>query len=263
MKTKIVILCIALTLFSITAFANTQTKEYKKTIDFRSFGDIYVKSINGNIEVESWDKDKVDIYAEIVVKDRSRADALKLLDMIKIDVKVDKNSIRIIPDYPQKKGGSDLWDWIFGSNNPPVINFKIKVPGNTNPELESMNGNILVEKINGNTRVGTVNGGINIDKLSGSVDAHTTNGSIKATFNIFDKQNDIQLRTINGSIRIKLPDEVQAFVKASTVNGNIKTDFPLTVKGKILKKNVRGLINGGGGNIGLSTVNGSVNIFKQ
>ena len=42
-------------LFSFTqAFGATAEKEFKKIIDFREGGEIYLKNVNGNVDVESW-----------------------------------------------------------------------------------------------------------------------------------------------------------------------------------------------------------------
>jgi hypothetical protein len=49
----------------------------------------------------------------------------------------------------------------------------------------------------------------------------------------------------------------------STVMGNVSSDFPLTLEGRISPRRIRASINGGGPNLTMSTVNGSVELRKH
>jgi len=56
----------------------------------------------------------------------------------------------------------------------------------------------------------------------------------------------MKLETVNGSIKLYLPDQAGANVAAETVNGSIHTDFPLTVEGKFGPKRLNGVLGKGG-----------------
>lgn len=250
---------IALTLGAVSVQSGTLTKEFHKTIDFPAGGDVMVKNTNGKIEMTSWDRQSVEVYAEIKIKGSGR-DAKKALDQVNIIVDRSGDRLRITPEYPDRRKGNGFWDWILGSHSAPYVDFYIKVPRETNPVVQSTNGGIKLSEINGETDAGTVNGGIKMEDMKGSVDASTTNGSITVEVLRFNASDEIDLNTTNGAIKVNLPSQVKAYVKASTVNGAIHSDFELTIKGKILKKRLRGKINGGGGTIDLGTVNGSISI---
>jgi DUF4097 and DUF4098 domain-containing protein YvlB len=49
-------------------------------------------------------------------------------------------------------------------------------------------------------------------------------------------------------------------VKAATVNGDISSDFPMTVSGRISRQRLEGTIGGGGRQLSLKTVNGSITL---
>ena len=251
---------IFLFLFSCCLIASPFTKEFKKAIDFPTDGDIFVKNRNGKIIVTSWNKEKIEIYAEVEIKNRSHREINTILE--EIDISVDKTGSRvhIEADLP-RESRSSIWDWIFGGNNPVVINYTIKVPRKSNLDLHSTNGRIEVDNIIGRTNLGTTNGSIEAEDVSGTLDAHTTNGAIRALVNEFGRSDYIDIKTTNGSIRLTLPSNVKADVRASTVNGSISTDFPMTIQGKFIGKKINGDINGGGGNIHLKTVNGSISIY--
>ena len=280
---RIILLTVLLLLVSVTVLsASTYTKEFNKTVDFKSGGRIAVKNVNGRIDVTSWDKKSVKIEAEIKVKASSRRDADEILERVNILIEQRADELIIEPDFPKKNSGGGFWDWVFGSRNNQVsVNFKITVPKTSDLGLKSTNGKVTALNIKGEVELGTVNGGIEaeeidgpleahttngsikIDDLKGSLDAHTTNGSISARVTKFENNDNIRMNTTNASLKLKLPANVKAYVRASTVNGSIRTDFPLTVKGKIAKKSLRGEINGGGGKIDLSTVNGSITIYEN
>jgi len=283
MKTKSILFISLIFLLHITLlFASTHTKHFEKTINFQSNGNIFVSNVNGKIEVTSWDKETIRIEAEIKVNTHNRREAEEILERVKILIDRQGEKITIKPDYPHKERESGFWDWLLGSyKTTPIVDFTIKVPQKSNLDLKSTNGNVFAaeikgavtlatvnggieaETINGSANANTTNGGIKINDLNGSLNTHTTNGSITAIFSGFDTNNNIDMSTTNGSIKLTLPSNIKADVTASTVNGSIHTDFALTVKGKIMKKRINGEINGGGGLIDLSTVNGSIKIYEH
>jgi len=262
-KTTALFILFFISITTIAHSKSTYTREFKKTVAFKPNGTVEVKTTNGKIDLTSWDKNEVQIEAEIKVKAGSRREAEKILD--KVEILIDRSSDRlsIEPDYPKRHSGDSFWDWVLGSESRPVVNFTIKVPEKTNPYLRSTNGHINVTDVDGQTVLKTTNGGIEAEYLKGSVDANTTNGSISVYVTQFSKNDRIDFNTTNGSIKLYLPSDVKADVKASTVNGSIRTDFPMTVQGKILQKRLQGEINGGGGIIELSTVNGSISIYEE
>jgi DUF4097 and DUF4098 domain-containing protein YvlB len=122
---------------------------------------------------------------------------------------------------------------------------------------------LSVDDTEGEAILKTTNGGIEAEYMKGSVAASTTNGSISISLDDFSRDDRLDFNTTNGSIKLYLPSEVKADVRASTVNGSIRTDFPLTIQGRISRKRLNGEINGGGGTIELSTVNGGVSIYEK
>lgn len=282
-KKRVIFLTVIFVLIStVSLLASTYTKEFNKTIDFLSGGKVNVKNVNGKIYLTSWDKESVKVEAEIKVKARSRREADDIFEKVKIIIDRQSDVVTIEPDYPKKQREGGFWDWIFGLHkSTPTVNFTIKVPKKSDLSIRSTNGHLTVVDIKGEVNLGTVNGGIDADEINGPLDAHTTNGAIKvaelngsldthttngsitARLTRFSEDDEIQVNTTNGSVRLTLPADIKADVKASTVNGSIHTDFPLTVQGKILKKRLRGKINGGGGIIDLSTVNGSIKIYED
>ena len=262
-KTLVLFILFFISTTAIAFSKTTYTREFRKTINFKPNGNVEVKTTNGKIDVTSWDKNEVEVFAEIKVKANSRREAERILD--KVEIRIDRSAGRLIiePEYPKRHSGDSFWDWVFDSKSKPAVNFTIRVPDETNLNLRSTNGHVAASDIEGEIVLKTTNGGIEADHLKGSVDANTTNGSVSVSLTQFSQQDQVDLNTTNGSIKLYLPSEVRADVKASTVNGSIRTDFPLTIQGKISRKRLNGEINGGGGIIELSTVNGSISIYER
>ena len=238
------------------------TKEFRKQYPFDPGGTVGVRNTNGNIYVESWEKNEVEIFAEIVVKAGSRKDAEEFMEKVVIQVDHDHNRLFVKPDYPKRRGGG-LFDWLFGRRPQISVTFRIRVPSETDTEIRTTNGRVEMSDIKGRSELHSTNGGIYADNLQGTVDAHTVNGSIKVMLSKVSDHDRMSFKTTNGGIKLTLPDDIQADIEASTVNGGISTDFPLEVQGRFNRKKIRGTINGGGVSIDLRTVNGGITIYEE
>ena len=263
MKKKSLILILTATFcYSAIAVGGSITREFNKTYDFDG-DEVSVRTVNGKIFIESWDRDEVDVNAEIKVRASSKSLARDYLDNIEIVVRERDDALIIKVERPHERGGGFM-DWIFGSGKPNVtVNFWLKVPEETDIEATSVNGSVEAIAIVGRTSIHSTNGKIVAEEIEGPVQASTTNGSISVDINTEDIDDDIELHTVNGSIKLVVERDMEADVDITTVNGSISTDFPLEVRGKWGPKKVQGEINGGGPLIKLQTVNGSISIRKH
>lgn len=249
-------------LFYSSLFAGTITREFNKTYDFDG-EQVEINTTNGRIFVESWNSDQVQVHAEIEVRASSKSVARKFIEQVEIIVLKRGDRLIIKAEHPQQKG-SNFRDWMTGSSKPNVtVNYWIKVPDETDVDASSVNGSVEVLDIEGEVTLHTTNGKISAEEIYGPVEARTTNGSIFVDIKTNDLDDEINLNTVNGSIKLVLSGDIDADIDISTVNGSIHTDFPLEVKGKWGPKKVHGEINGGGALIRLETVNGSVSILEQ
>ena len=255
---KSVILCL---LLSVPLWAGTLSKTFDKEYDFDQ-GEVSVSNTNGNITVESWDRDQVQIHAEIEVRSNNRGRAEEFMEKVRIKVERGSGRIEISPDYPHSDD-SGLIQALFGNSKPNVkVDFEIKVPKNVELHAKSVNGRVFVSGIDGVADLSTTNGQINAEQMGDAVNAHSTNGGIHVEIERYRSKHDISLHTVNGGIELSLPGDIDADINLSTVNGGIHTDYPVKVEGEFGKKNIHGTINNGGANIELKTVNGGIKLLK-
>lgn len=241
--------------------ASTLEETFKKSFPLQPGGRVEVENVNGNITIESWDKNEVYVEAEKHVRAGDRQDAERVMEALKIEIEQRDNEIIIITRHP-RKGHGGFWDWVFGENVSAEVSYKISVPKKCDLEATSTNGGVYVSNVEGTIRLRTTNGKIDAAALKGLVSARTTNGSVKVEIKEVTSAEEMEFLTTNGSVTLYIPSNIDCDVRAKTTNGSIKSDFPLEVRGKYGSKSVQGKINGGGPLIFIETTNGSIRLLE-
>ena len=127
----------------------------------------------------------------------------------------------------------------------------------------SVNGGVLVRNTSGPVRAETVNGGVDVSTANGPVTAQTVNGNVDARMASLKGDDDMDFKTVNGSIAIYVPAGFDANFRFDTVSGGIDSDFPMTLSGKWGPRHASGKIGNGGRDLRASNVNGSIELRKQ
>jgi hypothetical protein len=211
-------------------------------------------SPNGGVSVTGWDRDEIQVRAQVRSWGRDEAAARDRLDEIEIET-----------DGKIRARGPDVrntW-WPFGRRNGGWnVNFEIMAPFDTDLWIESVNGGISVTAMQGHVDVETVNGGISLNDVSATARGRTVNGGISAelTGDTIDGET-LDLRTTNGGIVMRIPVDFSARLDVETVNGRIQSDFEVTREGR-RNREVSGTLGSGGPLIRARTVNGGVRITK-
>ena len=262
MSEKLALTLLWITLCGAAAFGGTFTREFSNTYNFDGFR-VSIKTVNGSVYVESWDDERVSVYAEIQVRSGSLEAARRFAEKIKIIVQQQQDELLVEADQPAF-GNAGFMDWLFGGGRVNVsVDFEIKVPRGMNVTAASVNGSLDVVGVSGEVKVSTTNGRISVEEMIGPLEATTTNGSIRVDLAEIDDDEAVSLRTVNGSITLMLESDIGADVRVSTVNGKITTDFPLEIRGEWGPKRISGKIGGGGAQIRMETVNGNITIEER
>jgi len=126
----------------------------------------------------------------------------------------------------------------------------------------SVNGGVEVRNASGRVRANTVNGGVDVNTSVGPVSAHTVNGDVDARMSSLQGTEDMDFKTVNGSVTIVVPARFDAVFRFDTVHGSIDSDFPMTLTGRFGPRHARGTIGNGGRDIRASAVNGSIELRR-
>ena len=264
-------------LFStFTLVANGAENVISKSYSVKSGGTLYIESDSGRIEIETWDKNKVDVK----VTKKSRKE--KRLKEFSVDIEQSGNDVSIegesewnsrvsvtyyirVPkeyDLDLKTGGGSI------SVNDISGQIKMKTSGGAitvgnvakgNVDVDTSGGSIKVGNVNGNLKADTSGGKIIVGKVTGKTDLDTSGGRIEVAHSV----GQLNAETSGGSITIGSGDSdvnvdtSGGRIKIGMVKGNVKADTSggsITVDGS--KGNVQ--INSSGGNLKVGESGGYV-----
>ena len=147
-----------------------------------------------------------------------------------------------------------------GGHGDVAVRFFVRLPEGVRLDASTVNGSVTASGTEGTLTLETVNGSVSVEEVSGSVTASTVNGSVNAAVLDLTGASELDLKTVNGSIRASLPPEINAQLEASTVNGKVQSELPLQIVGRINPRSIRATLGSGGMPLRLKTVNGSVTI---
>ena len=140
----------------------------------------------------------------------------------------------------------------------------IRVDGTSAPaKLDTGDGHIEVRDFNGALRAHTGDGHMSIDGVFTDVDLRTGDGHVDFTAKPGSKMSSAWLiRTSDGRVEVRLPQDLAAELYAHTGDGHITLDFPVTVNGSIERSKIRGTLNGGGPLLEIATGDGGIRVAK-
>jgi DUF4097 and DUF4098 domain-containing protein YvlB len=243
-----------------TAMATTLKETFKKRIQFSPGGYIELSNSNGEIEIQSWNQDEVEIIAHKRVRASGAENARKLMERLEINISQRENELHIETKIPNRSGGGGgFFDWIFGGcNSSCAVSYELRVPRKTDLNIGTTNGEIMVKEVTGRIRLNSTNGKITGKEIAGLAKCKTTNGSIKMFFDRVPDEEEMSFRTTNGSIRLYLPRNFGGYADLQTTNGRIDSDFPLHTGRSRSKNRFRGQIQDGDCELTCKTTNGSI-----
>jgi hypothetical protein len=222
---------------------------------------IEIKGVNGGIIAEPAAGNQVEVVA---TKKARRSDPVA----VNIRVVPHAKGVTICAVYPNDPSDQpntcepgDARDHSHVRNNDVSVNFVVRVPSGVQFIGRTINGEIRATSLTGNVDSRTVNGSINIS-TSGYAQANTVNGEITARMGSANWSDSLEFKTVNGGIDLDLPGVLSTQIEAETFNGSIDSDFPLTVSGRVSRKHVSGTIGGGGRELLLKTLNGSIHLKR-
>jgi hypothetical protein len=221
---------------------------------------VHIRGLNGPIEASLASGGDVEVLATKREGDRGRTED------VTFEVVEHSGGVTICVMYPPKDDDRPNECRANGSGrnsnhrNDTKVSFTVRVPAGVDFVGRSINGDVTAEGLRSDVEVATVNGDVEVS-TSGAAEASTVNGNVWASLGSLTE--GLEFSTVNGRITVELPSGVSANVHAGTVNGGIETDFPLTVQGRWGPREMRGTIGGGGPELSLETVNGSIRLIER
>jgi DUF4097 and DUF4098 domain-containing protein YvlB len=221
----------------------TPRAEFRGLYQLGPEGHIVIQNLYGNVSITAWDRDDV-----LVEATKHSTDSRRLNDA---QVVVDSTGglVSIHTQYT----GTD-------AEHPASVEYHIMVPRRANLDnVRLINGGLSIRGVTGPVKASSVNGSIRAEKLEGQTELSTVNGRLDADFQRVDKAQAITLSSVNGPIRLSLPNGAGATVSAHNLSGGIDADF-----GRVWRApdghRLQAAVNGGGAPVQVKNVNGGISI---
>ncbi len=227
-------------------------EEFSKTYPLSERGRVSLANVNGDMRVQVWDRDEVRVEAT------KRAGSESALQELRIEVRATPDRVAIETRYPQQRGS-----WSRG--DAASVEYTLTVPrGAALEDVSLVNGDLDVADFEGRLEVDLVNGDVRARGLAGSASVESVNGTVELSFARLGAEDRVSAQSVNGRIEILLPASLGADLSASTVSGRLSNEFDVPVnKHRWVGAEMEGAIAGGGADLSLETVNGSIAVRRQ
>ncbi len=234
--------------FFLAADAQARVSEkFSQTYAFAADGVISLSNINGDVDIEAWDRNEVLLEAEKFARDEESLARIRLA----IEHRPERLAIKTEIDRKLRN---------FWNHGRAEVRYKLKVPAGVSlRQVDVVNSEIRVTGVTGYVDLDSVNGSIEAEGLASGGRFDTVNGSIKVGFTKVGATDRIVLDTVNGSCTAELPADAAFSLVADSVNGRVSCDFPIEIS-KSGRTVLKGKVNGGGATVVLDSVNGALRV---
>jgi Putative adhesin len=212
-------------------------------------------NVNGRIVAEPSAGEAIEVVAERVAKASTDEAARELLGKLEIREEVGAGQVRVEVRSPRtfSVGGIE-------------VQWTVKVPRGAIVDLRNTNGKIQLANLTGEVRARTVNGGVEGQGLAvQTLEASTVNGGVDVEITQpLGGAGTVALESVNGGVRLALPESSKVSVTARVTNGGIDTGgLAFQQSGEQTRRRFEGTLNGGGTVVRLETTNGGVRLSKS
>ena len=183
----------------------TKEKTIKKEFNVNSDALLKVKNSYGNLNISSWNENRVLIEVHIKTNGNNEDKVQRKLDEITVEFENSSSMVSARTIFGNKGSG---WGWNWGKNNVNMqVNYTIKLPVKNSVHLNNDYGSIILDRVDGHAKINCDYGRLEIGELRGrnnelkfdytsnSSIEYMNSGSIKADYSGFTltKTNDIRL----------------------------------------------------------------------
>lgn len=212
--------------------------------------ELSIRSTNGSVSLEAWERDEIYIRARVRVNDRGES----------AEETAGQVSIRT-DGTVEARGPKSGW-FIFGGNKRWSVSYRVKLPARFDVDARTTNGRLSVAGVAGEIRARSTNGAVMLERIGGDVEGGTTNGGVTAVLEGETWQgNGLYLHATNGGVSVSMPKGYSAELDASATNGGIRVEHPIRLHKKG-RGRLTGTIGDGGAVIRVRTTNGGIR-FEQ
>lgn len=235
----------------------TKEKTIKKEFNVNSDALFKVKNSYGNLNITSWNENRVMIEVQIKTNGNNESRVQERLNEIDVDF---ENSSSMVSARTRFGDREKNWSWWGKNNNVNVqVNYTIKLPVKNSVHLNNDYGNIYLDRIDGHAKINCDYGKMEIGELQGRNNELRFDYTSKSTFEYINSAEiiaDYSSFTIDKSGDLTLKTDYTHAHVNEMGNLDYSSDYGSIEVGNV--KNVQG--NGDYIGIKLGKVHGNVNV---
>ncbi|NKI31911.1 hypothetical protein [Croceivirga thetidis] len=236
----------------------TKEKTIKKEFNVNSDALFKVKNSYGNLNITSWDQDKVMIEVHIKTNGNSEDKVQDRLNEIDVDFENSASLVSAITRFGERNKN---WGWNWGKRNSVnvKVNYTIKLPVKNSVHLNNDYGNIYLDRIDGHAKINCDYGKMEIGELHGRNNELRFDYTSRSSFEYINSAEivaDYSGFTIEKAGNLVIKADYTNAVVEEMGNLDYSSDYGSMEVGKV------GNVTGVGDYIGvkLGDVNGNLNI---
>ena len=242
-----------------------ESREVHKSGPFGKDARLFVETYKGTLEITTWDKAEIDIVARIEAEGRGRR-SREDVQNTEVRIELSANSARVKTDYDRVRHHNSFLGFLeFGSDELPMVHYKIKVPVRTSVEVKDYKSTTSITDIQSDVVIDSYKGNVDVSRLSGSVDVKTYKG--KARVDVASLASRSRVETYKGEIDFSLPRGKGFDLDAEMGKGaRFRSDFELErdrSRDRRRGYDVRVAVNGGGPVVRLKCDKGTVRLLER
>ncbi len=268
---------------AITA-APAGADQWTKTYSISGRADLHVTTDDGDVNIVGADQKQIDAR---VVTEGYKIGASD----VRVEESQNGDHVELNVKLPHMN-----FSWFGGHRS---VRIELRVPRELDLDIRTGDGNVTAQPVAGRIKIDTGDGNVTASGLKGDIYMHSGDGHIEgANFDgslnvdtgdghitVLGRFDTLNLKTGDGSIEasvmagskiasswtlhsgdghinLRLPDNFNADLEAHTGDGRITLDIPISVSGSLSHSAIRGKINGGGGQLRVSSGDGSIHLEK-
>jgi len=249
----------------------TRTSTRRETARFSYGGTVtLIAAPRGSVTVEGWQRNEVEVTANIELKGATEADLDQLAKVNNFVFDEDLNHISILTTGTHDRAFMKRSNKKFPKNLlnlPWKIDYRLRVPVNTDLEVNAGHGDVKLSGVEGALRITATESDTALTLTGGTVTTTVTAGSI--TFTIPARSwrgNGADVRVASGTINVDLQPGFSGDIDAEILRTGkiINTYDGLTSREKpgLTERSVRARAGAGGAYFKFTVGDGTVNIRK-
>jgi len=229
--------------------AAAEVDHVTRTVALAPGGTLRVNNFSGRVTITGTDRKDATV-------DAVRRGSRDKLNRISLDIHTEGSTLVINANRRDRS-------WWSRHNGVVDTDLDIKVPRNTNLDVDVFSAAVTVDGVEGRHKLHGFSSRVRLNDVTGPIRVHTFSGSVDVGAKEWVADQVIDVDTFSGNVALRLPETARGTVNFNSFSGRLNSDIPLTLR-STQRRSVRAELGGSpsGGTLRLKTFSGSVKIAR-